>query len=153
MNIWKFQSLISRRLLMWAVTSIIIGWRWLRQPHPFRRGLGLHFTTWGLIDALIALGGARAAHKRRQHPQALSPQTLRRETKKLRRLLWLNAGLDVGYIYGGWHLWRSRGATDAHWRGQGIGIIIQGAFLLIFDCWHAWYTPQPPTISTKDSIK
>ncbi|MBC7841243.1 MAG: hypothetical protein H7099_02990 [Gemmatimonadaceae bacterium] len=54
---------------------------------------------------------------------------------RLDRFLWLNCGLDVGYVavgvtlaVCGWRLARSRGLV-----GAGIGIGIQGIALLLLD--------------------
>ena len=68
--------------------------------------------------------------------------------RNLRRLLWFNAALDVGYMAGGVWLARSKGRDDANWRGQGWGIVVQGAFLFVFDLVHARRTPRPAPVET-----
>jgi hypothetical protein len=55
------------------------------------------------------------------------------EKRKLGRILWVNAGLDVFYVLGGASAARTRGADDEHWRGRGVGIMAQGGFLFFFD--------------------
>jgi hypothetical protein len=43
-------------------------------------------------------------------------------------VLLLNAGLDVGYLAAGaWLVRRTR------WRGDGLAVLVQGAFLLVLD--------------------
>ena len=60
-----------------------------------------------------------------------------KDTRMLRRVLWVNTGLDVLYIAGGLKLMRTRGRTDERSKGHGAGIVVQGAFLFIFDLIHA----------------
>jgi hypothetical protein len=54
---------------------------------------------------------------------------------RLDRLLWLNTGLDVGYVavgltlaIAGWSLGRRLGAV-----GAGLGVVVQGMALLALD--------------------
>ena len=58
----------------------------------------------------------------------------------LRRLLWLNAGLDLLYLALGWRL--AQAAIGSARRGHGLGILAQGGFLLLFDLLHARAVPQ-----------
>ena len=105
---------------------------------PFRRSLGQQFAGWGLVDVLIATFGNRVARKRfAQLPDPLDAEITAGETRKLRKILCLNASLDVGYIAGGAALALTRGHSNPGWRGHGIGVIIQGAFLFFFDLFHA----------------
>ncbi|MEO1441207.1 MAG: hypothetical protein AAFV33_12460 [Chloroflexota bacterium] len=56
-NIWEFQSIVSRRLLWWAVGNVIVG-MWLQQRRSkFLRGMGMQSISWGAINAMIAVGG------------------------------------------------------------------------------------------------
>lgn len=60
------------------------------------------------------------------------------EQQKLQKILLFNAGLDVGYMAGGLYL-REKGKNTAdpgkaaQRRGWGKSIILQGAFLFVFD--------------------
>ena len=96
-----------------------------------RRGVGEQYVGWGVVNALIALIGRR--------PPAAANMLVEVAAKKrtLSRLLWLNTGLDVLYVLGGWRLMRGRGATNARWRGRGLGIVLQGGFLFFFDLLNA----------------
>ena len=47
---------------------------------------------------------------------------------------------------GGVWLARSKGRDDANWRGQGWGIVVQGAFLFVFDLVHARRVPRPAPV-------
>jgi hypothetical protein len=140
MSIWQFQRQIAHRLFAWGVFSVILGGVMLR-GRPFWRALGGQFIVWGAIDAAIAFIGNLSARQRLQNdPHSLEPDTTDQETRKLSRLLWLNSGLDVGYVLGG--AWLMRRTTD-DLRGAGWGVLIQGGFLLIFDLFHA--LTLPPT--------
>jgi hypothetical protein len=68
-----------------------------------------------------------------------------RSARRLSRLLWFNALLDVGYMAGGAWLVRTKGRTDPAWRGHGWGIVVQGAFLFVFDLAHALRVPTKET--------
>ncbi len=142
MNIWHYQTLITRRLFAWAASNIAGGTLLLFHPHPFAQGFGLQGAAWGLVNLLIATFGQRGSKKRAAAPNAHAPETLAAEAEKLRRILWLNAGLDVGYMLGGWLLARHKGKADARWQGQGWGIVWQGAFLFLFDVIHALALPR-----------
>ena len=145
-GVHTFGRTVSRRLLAWSVLSMASGALLWRRGGPFWRGFGMQAFAWGAIDALIAASGLRP----RQAPPA---------ARSLRRLLWFNAALDIGYMAGGAWLAHSKGRTDAHWRGHGWGIAVQGAFLFVFDVIHALhlstigkYTfPSPPACDTGTS--
>ena len=138
MNIWKFQSQLTRRLMIWALFSMLVGALLQIPRQPFARSLGQQFAAWGFIDALIAIFGNRSAQKRyAQLPDPLAPEVTAGETQKLRNILWVNVGLDIGYMAGGAALALTRGQSKPGWRGHGIGVIIQGAFLFFFDLFHA----------------
>ncbi len=137
MTIWQFNQTLTRRLLSWASTSISTGISLLLRGNPFQQGMGTQFVGWGVINMLIALIGGRSSRQRAAAPDAQEPETIAKETRNLRRLLWINTGLDVFYMLGGWQLARTKGKTDPRWLGQGWGIIVQGAFLFFFDLIHA----------------
>jgi hypothetical protein len=120
---------------------------------PFWRGFGAQAVGWGLVDAAIALLGRWVSQRRRaaltdSGGDPLSPDVLERQARNLRRLLWVNTGLDVLYVAGGLALAmagiRCSGpslagmrAMAVSWRGHGWGIVAQGGFLFFFDLIHA----------------
>src|SRR5215213_9037330 len=135
MNIWQFQSLISKRLLQWGLASVLLGLL-MRFGGKFWKNLGNQFIAWGAIDAAIAIGGQIASNDRIDHYEnAAKSEVKSKEAKNLSRLLWINAALDVFYVLGGL-IWSKRDI------GNGLGVIIQGAFLLIFDSFHALKMPK-----------
>lgn len=140
-NIWQFQDTLSRRLLRWGIGSIVVGLL-MRLGGKFWRGVGNQFIAWGAVDAGIALFGQ--VQKRQKIDHADNPgktEVREKESRDLRRLLWINAALDVLYILGGlW--WSRRDEGDGAAKGNGLGVAIQGAFLLIFDAIHALRAPK-----------
>ena len=60
---------------------------------------------------------------------------------KFEKLLLFNAGLDVGYVLGGTYLTeraRRPGVDAARLRGYGRSVMLQGAFLFVFDLANYW---------------
>ncbi len=105
---------LLRDLQRWAVGSVVVGGALAASPRT--RGFGRQTAAWGAVDGAIALVGARR--------QAAGPT----DPARLRRVLLVNAGLDVGYLAGGaWLVRRTR------WRGDGLAVLVQGAFLLWLD--------------------
>jgi carboxylesterase len=128
--IWSYGAAISRRLLGWSVLSVVAGIGLIGWGEGFWQAFGIQAVAWGLIDAVIATVGLVAKRTRSAAEQRAW----------LRRVLWINAGLDVVYIAvgGAAVAW---GGGHPGWAGHGWGVIVQGAFLLLFDAWHAWRMP------------
>lgn len=136
MNIWEYQRTIIQRLLQWSLFSLITGVLMLFGS-GFWRAVGRQFIAWALVNMGIAYVGRRMGEERLTAlPDPHDSQTVREETNSLRRLLEVNALLDVLYMAGGRILIR-RGE-----RGTGVGILVQGAFLFIFDLIHANNVPK-----------
>lgn len=141
MNIWQFNEQVTRRLMTWNAVNLVCGLALANSRDAERRGIGTQAAGWAVINVAIAIIGGRATRQRAQKADALKPETLTREARNLRRLLWLNAGLDVGYMLGGWWYARREGKRPFR-RGMGTGIIIQGLLLFIFDVTQAWDVPE-----------
>jgi len=133
-TIWKLQGRISRHLLIWSALSVAAGVALLFAA-PFWRGVGVQALVWGVIDAAIAGFGLLTLRRKRNRPDAGRPDVLAKETRNLRRLLLINAGLDVLYIVAGGVVLYA--FTTEFARGNGVGIIVQGGFLLLFDTFYA----------------
>ena len=136
-DIWQFQTRLAEKLLAWSGASVAGGIGLLLLGDRFWRGFGSQCAGWGAIDALIAAFGLRAALTKADAPDAHTPERQTRERTTLRRILWINFGLDVGYVTGGTALAITRGKRDRFWRGAGWGIVLQGGFLFFFDLLHA----------------
>jgi hypothetical protein len=122
-----FTLTLARRLFLWGALSTIGGVILQFSRRPFWIGFGQQAIGWGVIDALIALAAGRSTSR------SFSAATLR-------RVLFINAALDVLYMLGGFLFARTRGAADEKLRGQGWGIVLQGLFLFKFDLIHAFLT-------------
>jgi hypothetical protein len=89
---------------------------------------------WNVVNLGLAAGGLYGAFTENPHGVSLF-ETINQQST-IERILLLNAGLDVAYITAGaWMLERSKNASDntALWQGYGQSLILQGAFLLLFD--------------------
>jgi len=124
------------RLVAWGAGSVLAGSAILAllALGAARRGAGgrspllSHFAiqtaAWGAIDLALAALAWRD----------LAPRDVGGATR-LDRLLWLNTGLDVGYVavgvtlaLTGWLLGRRLAPV-----GAGLGVVLQGAALLLLD--------------------
>ena len=106
----------------------------MARVRPAGAGLGRHRRghrcLWAAICAETPGRGATRA------------EALAREARKLRRLLWINTGLDVLYVTGGFVLLYTSGAQNPFAAGNGWGVIVQGGFLFVFDLLHAVAVPR-----------
>ena len=93
-----------------------------------------------MIDAGIAAFGLRGLSAKLD--RTIDPPQADREAARLRRILWINTGLDVLYIAIGAVIILTLGRADPFARGSGWGIILQGGFLFLFDLLHALGTPN-----------
>ena len=110
----------------------------------FWQGFGLQAALWGFIEAAIAWIGFRGSRKRLHQPVFLEDAL--QETKKIRKILWVNTGVDVLYITAGIMMWLLPGRSDTFLAGTGAGIILQGTFLFLFDLFHAMNVPEEYTL-------
>lgn len=123
MTVAQLQRRIGWQLLSWALASCAVGLMLVGRG-GFWGDFGLQALVWGAVDLVIAALGLRQA----------PPVDAARALARLRRLLMINAGLDVLYLLAGaFVLWLAPAA-----RGHGAGILVQGGFLLLFDSYHAW---------------
>jgi hypothetical protein len=132
---WSWQQRALNWLLGWGIGSTIVGAGLATAKTPVVRHVGLQAVSWGAIDAALALSGRINA--RRKEQQLLDKAEEQHEASHFRKIVAVNAGLDVLYVLGGWWLMR-RSERDAARRGMGLGIIVQGAFLLIYDSLLVW---------------
>jgi hypothetical protein len=120
------------RLFLWATASVVVGtavWA-IAAQRTDRSALLQHFAlqtaAWGLVDLGIGVQGWRS----------LAYRDVAAYTT-LDRFLWLNIGLDIGYVgvgmallACGWNLGRRLGLV-----GAGLGVMVQGAALAALDGW------------------
>jgi hypothetical protein len=130
--ILAFQLRLLKQLTAWSLLSIFAGGllALLSAERSFWQAFGGMNAAWGLVNLLIASAGLFGVlkKKRRGIPDEQA------ERRKLLRLLKVNVFLDVGYVLVGLGMviW----GRSALLHGFGWGIILQGAFLLLFDAFH-----------------
>lgn len=119
-------------LTTWGTASVGAGAALMAtQPTDgFQFWAGVQHLSWGLINVLI---GARSSYGSRpasvEVPRA--PGFWRERQRRMRRVFWINAALDVLYVASGALLWALPDRKEG--RGSGAGIVMQGGFLLGFD--------------------
>ena len=119
---------ISFVLTVWGISSMIGGLTFIYFDNPFMNAIGFQFLIWGLIDTLIALAPPLFRKLRsKEHTGNLS---------KLKKILIINSALDLGYIAIGIIIFIGIFNINEY-NGHGIGVIIQGSFLAIFDTYYA----------------
>lgn len=143
-----YEREITTLLSVWAAGSVIKGTAIaLIGKHTSRKQwmrFGRQTAMWGAVDALIAGAGALSRSRRGE----LTQEGVDAEARKLRVLLLINAAADVVYIAGGAHIafHAKPGRVDPPTpettsfrmgRGDGIAMIVQGAFLLALDATYA----------------
>jgi hypothetical protein len=116
-----FSHRLGKKLLLWSISSLIVGVLLYLLSEPLIQGIGLQAIFWGIIDAVIALF---TLFKQRDE-----------QIEKMAKILRINIGLDIVYQVIGVlllvFLWE-----DAFIAGNGIGVIIQGAFLFVLDLYY-----------------
>lgn len=146
MQIHDVEARLARDLLAWGGASVAGGVAMAvvggRTGNRFLRAFGTQTIGWGAIDAALALGGRARARRHRASPPT-DPARAAAEAARVRRILAVNAGLDILYIVGGLAVAAGRGRTDRAARGHGLAAVAQGTFLLGFDAWHAARVPTP----------
>ena len=129
-QVLAFERAHLARLLLWGAASLAVGlgcWAFVRIKRldaPLLRHFAIQTGAWGAVDFVLALA-ARPTLALRDYDGVTS----------LDRFLWFNCGLDVGYVavgvtlsWCGWKLTTSKGLL-----GAGLGIVMQGAALLLLD--------------------
>ncbi len=118
----------------WAVANMAVGtWGWIRYDHDIGYFHQMN-AAWNLVNAGIATYALITIH--RADLSELSDHEMMRRHRRDEKLFLINAGLDLVYITGGILMWNAaeRSNTNENWlKGYGQSLIIQGAFLFVFD--------------------
>jgi hypothetical protein len=133
-NLFRYLGQLLPLLLGWAVVSFAAGAGLRRSRNERLHGVADQFIAWGAIDGLIAAAGIAGTSKdsRRVEQGMLDLPGQARQARRFEWVVWVNTALDIGYVAAGSALAR-RNASNPYRRGAGLGIIIQGAFLFIWD--------------------
>ncbi|MCE9602220.1 MAG: hypothetical protein K8S21_08420 [Gemmatimonadetes bacterium] len=118
------------KLMVWGALSVGVGTalvaliRVRRIDSPLLQHFAIQSAAWGSIDIAIAIWAKQGLHLR-DLASAVA----------LDRFVWLNVGLDAGYVavgatlaLMGWNLGRRLGLV-----GAGVGVIVQGCALVLLD--------------------
>lgn len=129
-DLLEFERLHLLKLVVWAALSIVVGTAIIallgkrRRESPLLLHFAIQSAAWGLIDLLIVWWAGRG----------LALRDLAAAVH-LDRVIWLNIGLDVGYVMVGltlaicgWRLGRRLGLI-----GAGMGVVVQGLALAVLD--------------------
>lgn len=137
-DIFRYYWSLALQLLIWGGLSLLLGASLLAAGStPFFRGFALQMAIWGAVNVVLAvLAGRKALRGSREHPDEYHQV---RQTVRLRRILRINARLDVLYCLVGAGLLLLPANLFA--RGNGLGVLLQGVFLLLFDALHARHLP------------
>lgn len=118
----------------WAVGNLAVGATLLGQSKGENRAFQQMQIGWGAVNLGIATLGYLGSLK--ADPSTWDTYQSVQEHYKIQKILLFNAGLDVGYMLGGAYLLEKgkREVKNAErLRGFGRSIILQGAFLFVFD--------------------
>ena len=133
-NFFGYQQRRIWILLVWGLASIVSGLILQLFRSPFWKQFGLQAATWGAIDAALAVFGLYTANKKEERFDLgeLTDADERKETRSFFRILFINTFLDIGYVASGlWVMQRFKDRVDR--RGIGVGVIVQGLWLFLFD--------------------
>jgi hypothetical protein len=107
-------------LATWAGLSTAAGGGlWALGGNDTVRRFGRQTLAWGVVDGVIAAVAAALPEP---------------DPRRLKRTLWANSAVDVGYI--GVGLWLRRSPQR---RGDGTAVVVQGLFLLALDSHFAYH--------------
>lgn len=129
-SLLEFERLHLLKLSLWGALSVAVGvllftaLKLRRSDSDLLKHFAIQTGAWGAVDLAIVFW-ARRHLELRDLAQAVS----------LDRFVWLNIGLDAGYVavgatlaVVGWRLGRRLGLV-----GAGLGIIVQGLALALLD--------------------
>ncbi len=119
-------------LAAWAGANIIQGTISASNTKGSEHYLHQMNAYWNTVN--LAIAGVGLLGIRKQMNKTYNRESNLREQYKLEKILLLNTGLDLGYIATGLYL-KERGVRKQNDRTEGYGnsLLLQGAFLLIFD--------------------
>ncbi len=118
----------------WGAANLAVGAIGMRRTSGEQRAFHQMNLAWGAVNlGLAATGWWTAVHA---DPASFDLYQTVRQHHRLPKIFLFNAGLDLGYMAGG--LWlRERAKTAVRrperLRGYGRSILLQGAFLFVFD--------------------
>lgn len=135
---WNVERLQTQRIGMgalgvWAVGNLTVGTiAALRSNDEREAWFHLGNALWNTVNLGLAVAGL--ATQWSADPNSFDAKQSLRESSSSATIYGVNAGIDVGYLATGAFLWqRGLAHHDARMVGVGQALILQGAFLFIFD--------------------
>ena len=134
---------MAKTTTVWAAGSLLAGAVWVTRKDPWWKSFGQQHIGWGLVDlgiVVVVQGLQRRAMGRL--PEPYDAAVLERRRRHLHKIMLGNAIADAGYVLTGAVMCRKlrhkpRGA------GAGAAIVVQGAFLMVHDAYHARLSATP----------
>ncbi len=116
----------------WAIANIAVGSIGFYRTKGVTKYFNQMNIFWNVVNLGFAATGFYGAKEASDKPLTLAQSI--REQHKIEQILLFNAGLDVAYVIGGLYLGeRGINKNSDRLRGYGNSVILQGAFLLLFD--------------------
>jgi carboxylesterase len=143
--IYSFQKLAWIRVLAWGGLCIISGVLFTLPGDAFWTGLGIQLLMGGLLQAGLGVSGW--AWTTRSYSLHTSLERVDRDLPQITKLLRVGIWLGLGAILLG-ILFLRIGIDEPGWGGHGLGLLVQGIFLVLFGWQHLLRTPS--TQSTND---
>ncbi len=138
LSAWNAQRLQTQGIGLgvlgaWAVGNIAVGAIGAARSNDERVAwLHLGNALWNTVNLGLSVGGL--AGQWNADPNSFDAKQSLRESSSASTLFGVNAGLDVGYLATAAFLWqRGLAHHDARMVGVGQALVIQGAFLFVFD--------------------
>lgn len=134
-NYYQKQQKINKSglkmLSYWASGNILIGsMSYFFIQDTYYQGFAAMNAGWNIVNLGIGLSGIVSKSSKSEPTFA----SILKENAKLEKIYLFNAGLDFGYMAGGFWL-RQYGISNQSqlWMGAGEAVVLQGLFLAIFD--------------------
>ncbi|MEK6481440.1 hypothetical protein WJR50_28110 [Catalinimonas sp. 4WD22] len=118
----------------WAISNIAVNGLLMTKASGSRYYFYQMNTFWNIVN--LGLAGFGYYNSLQIAPETLTLSTSTDEFYGFQKTLLLNAGLDVAYLAGGIYLLekaKNNKKNSERFTGYGRGLILQGAFLLVFD--------------------
>jgi hypothetical protein len=117
----------------WAVTNLAVGAVGAALAQDDRvRWLFLGSLLWNTVNLGLSVAGL--ASQWGADPASFDAKQSLQASSSSATVYWINAGLDLAYLGTAAFLWqRGDGGGDARMVGIGQALLVQGAFLLVFD--------------------
>jgi hypothetical protein len=126
------QSGAMQLLLGWSAANLAGGGLGAAlTDDPELRAFALGNAAWNTVNAGIAVASLASLPRQRAETDLA---VIARRSRSLETALLVNGALDVGYVGAGVALTVAGGRGDRPtWKGLGEALVLQGAFLLVFD--------------------